>query len=474
MVGVHVVAVLAVTVILTGCATARYLPVLRADEIGACRTTVPERDVLVGVALSGGGSRAALFGSAGLEGLAGIRMPDGTPFIDKVAHVSSVSGGSLAATYYTLKKPGREVPVLNADGTLSEAYRAFFERAHTDLSQDFETALIWRQLLSFRWINSALAAQTLAEILRERLYGAARLEDVAAREKAGDSPGLIINTTLYNNGRRLAVTGLPSEAFDYDFFEDLERSLHERGRPVESSPYIRSRWKLLRPMTTIDLHVDPCGTSLAGVATASASFPPLIGPITMKVGDEEVYWHAGDGGLYENSGIESLLFLYLKQLQEKRSRRALIIAFDSSFPFSVGERQLLRRSLPFSLLTFDFSRIPSIMEERASTYQALFFRSLQMEGVFPDAQTVTIVFLRHSDAEWAADLSDLPAACRAEQPPLQTPDAVQTRLAEIPTRLVIQSACDRALLSTAAAKLVAAHRDRIVEFMSHPPASAAR
>jgi hypothetical protein len=474
MVWRHAVVALAVTIGLTGCATARYLPVNRADEIGACRTTVPERDLLVGVALSGGGSRAALFGTAGLEALAGIRMPDGTSFVDKVAHVSSVSGGSLAASYYTLKKPGREVPVLDTDGRLSDAYRAFFERARTDLSQDFETALIWRQLLSFRWINSALAAQTLAEILRERLYGTTRLEDVAAREKAGDSPGLIINTTLYNNGRRLAITMLPSEEFDYDFFEDLERSLHERGRPMESASYIRGRWKLLRPMTPIEIHVDPCGASLAGVATASASFPPLIGPITMKVGDEDVYWHTGDGGLYENSGIESLLFLYLKQLQEKRTKRALIIAFDSSFPFSVGEEQLRRRALPFSLLTFDFSRIPSIMEERASTYQALFFRSLQLEGVFPDAQTVTVVVLRHTDAEWAADLSDLPAACKAEQPPLQTPDGVKQRIAEIPTRLVILSACDRALLAGAATKLVAAHRDQILEFMSRPPASAAR
>ena len=93
--------------------------------------------------------------------------------------------------------------VLNADGTLSEAYRAFFEKYRAYLSQDFETSLIWHQLLSFRWLNSALAARTLAEILGERLYGTARLQDISAREEAGDRPGLIINTTLYNNGRRL-------------------------------------------------------------------------------------------------------------------------------------------------------------------------------------------------------------------------------------------------------------------------------
>ena len=188
----------------------------------------------------------------------------------------------------------------------------------------------------------------------------------------------------------------------------------------------------------------------------------------MKIGDEETYWHAGDGGLYENQGVEALILLYLKQLQLKRAKRTLIVVFDSSFPFSVGERRLLRRSLPFSLLTFDFSRIPSIMEERATTYQALFFQSLQIEGVIPDRRTITSIRLRHADAKWAADMSDLPPACKAERKPLRTPEEVRERIAEIPTRLVIASECDRQLLTSAAAKLVTEHRDAILEFVNRP------
>jgi predicted acylesterase/phospholipase RssA len=460
-----VTAGLIATIFLEGCASAHHITVQHADAIGACAVQVPERDLLLGVALSGGGSRAALFGAAALEALAGVRTADGASLIEQISHLSSVSGGSIAASYYALKKPSRDVPVLNADGALSDGYRTFFTQYRTDVSQDFETALIWRQLLSFRWVNSALAAQTLYEILKERLYGEARFADISAREKAGDSPGLVINTTLYNNGRRLAVTALPAEAFAYDFFEDLERSLQQRGRVMEPAPYIRERWKLLQPMTLIQINIDPCPARVAGAVTASASFPPLIGPLTMKIGEEEAYWHAGDGGLYENSGIESLLFLYLKQHQLKRTTRALVIAFDSSFPFSVGEQQLRRRSLPFSLLTFDFSRVPSIMEERATTYQALFFRSLQLEGVIPDAKTINVIVLRHTEAKWAADMSDLPPACKAEREPLKTPEAVRARIAEIPTRLVLPSECDHQLLVGAAGKLVAEHQGAILEFI---------
>jgi Patatin-like phospholipase len=468
MIGTRVALVLVGVVFLAGCASASYYTVKRVDTPGTCMTTVPERDLLLGVALSGGGSRAALFAEAGLEALAALRTSDGVSVIDQIAHLSSVSGGSLSASYYALKKPGRGVSVLNTDGSLSDAYRAFFDQYRAELSQDFETSLIWRQLLSFRWINSALAAKTLIEILEKKLYGQARIADLAAREKAGDIPGLIINTTLYNNGRRLAMTWLPSEAFEYDFFSDLERDLKREGRVMEPAPYIRERYKLLQPMTPVDLHADPCTVLLAAAATASASFAPLIGPSTMRIGDQEAYWHIGDGGLYENSGIESLLFLYLKQIQSKRAKRALIIALDSSFPFSVGEKQLLQRSLPFSLLNFDFTRIPSIMEERAITYQALFFRTLQLEGVFPDRKTFTVIALRHTDAKFAADMSDLPPACKAEVEPLKTPEEVADRIAQIPTRLGLSSECDRQLIYVSATKLVAEHRDEILEYLNRP------
>jgi hypothetical protein len=176
----------------------------------------------------------------------------------------------------------------------------------------------------------------------------------------------------------------------------------------------------------------------------------------------------GDGTLYENQGLEALLFVFLKQLQDQRARRALIIVFDSSFPFAEGERRLSRRAQPFSLWTYDYySRIPSIMEQRASTYQALFLRSLQLEGVFPDPQIVRVVHLRHADAAWQPNLSDLPAVCRTADPPLDPPTAVVEHIAEISTRFWLASACDRQLLA-AAAKVVAQHHQEIVAFLEGP------
>jgi len=65
-------------------------------------------------------------------------------------------------------------------------------------------------------------------------------------------------------------------------------------------------------------------------------------------------------------------------------------------------------------------------------------------------------------------MSDLPPTCKVEKEPLQPPAAEKARIAEIPTALDLASECDRQLLASAAAKVVAEHRDAILEFLSRP------
>ena len=466
---------LACALLATGCATAVAYRAPVASPQTTCVSPAPERDLVVGVALSGGGSRAALFGASGLEALAQVRAPGGASVLDQVTLLSSVSGGSVAASYFSMKKPSKETAVLGPDGALTDVYKAFFVDYKNTVSQNFESALLWRQIESFRWIlNPALAAQSLTELFTERLLGPVTFGDLSARDARGDSPRLIINTTLYNNGRRLAMTTLPPDTFRYDFFQDLHQSMAKQGKSAEYPPMLKQRWESILPLTPLDLKFDLCPVKVAGAVTGSASFPPVVGPITLSVGDEKQYWHIGDGGLYENSGTESLLIAFLKQLQAKKSRRALIIAFDSSYPFTVGYRKLTKRPEPWTLGSYDFSRIPGIMEERATAYMSLFYRSMQIEGVFPDNQAMRVIFLRHTDAQWKDDLSDLPQVCREESPPLDSPTAVVERIAEIPTRFKLTSECDRQLLMTAAAKVVAQNKQEIEDWLAGRPTPESR
>ncbi len=468
--GPRVVLSLACALVLTSCATPQVTRLEKATADPGCVTPASQRDAVVGVAFSGGGSRAAIFGAAGLEALGRLRAPQGGSVLEQVSYLSSVSGGGLAASYYALNKPVRETPVLGPDGTMTQAYQSFFADFNAKLAQNFQSALIRRQLGQFRFIfNSALAAQSLEEILEERLVGPATLGDLGVRERRGDSPRVIFNATLYNNGRRLMFTTLPPDAAQYDFVADLQRSLTKRGitRPVPE--IVKKRWWPLLPVSPLELEIDPCFVPVSMAVTASAAFPPLVGPITFTVGDELDYWHAGDGGLYENLGLETLMFLFLKQLQDHQARRALILSFNSSYPFSVGFRVLGRRSEPWTIFNYDFTRIPSVMEERATSYWSLFYRSLQLEDVFPDNTTLRVIFLNHDHAKWEDDLSDLPDACRNEKPPLTSPEEVQERIAEIATKFEMESECDRQLLHTAAAKVVAQNGQAIRDFLAGRP-----
>jgi predicted acylesterase/phospholipase RssA len=460
--------VAACALLLTGCASATPLLLPRAGSSTSCLTPAPDADLLIGIALSGGGSRAAVFGAAGLEALGRIRA-GGRSLLEETRYLSSVSGGSVAAAYYAANKPPREIPVLTPEGGYTKEYQEFFARYGERLSQNIEGALIWRQLSLFRWLNSALGARSLQEVLQAKLLGDTTLGALGARQMRGDIPALMFNASLFNDGRRLILTTMPQDVARYDVFADLRRAAASRRDIVEFVPLTQRMWEGLMAVTPLDLHVDPCPIRVAGAVAASASFPPLVGPITFRVDGEATYWHAGDGGLYENAGVETLAAVFLKKLQDGKAKRALIISLDSSYPFAVAERLLGRRSTPFSILSYDFSRIPGIMEQRAYAYHHLFIRALRLEGVVPDANTFRIVYLGHTDAPWRGDLTDLPEACRGHEGSLRTPLQITERLAEIPTRFKIMSECDRQLLVTSAAKVVAQSREEIEAFLAGEP-----
>jgi len=443
-------------------ATPLYTVKAASQEL-ECMTPAPDADVLVGLAVSGGGSRAALFAAAGLEALAKLRVgPEHRSLLEHVAYISSVSGGSLASAYFVVRKPTHETPVLTRDGEMTEEYRAFFTDFKKDMALDFESLVLRRQIFNLRPFNPAWTARSLFDIVDESL-GGMRFEGLARRQAQGDSPHLIVNTTLYNNGRRFIMSTLPGEASHYDVFPDLNRLPGTKKVDEEGERILRARWEMLLSVTPQALKWNLCPIRVAGAVAASMSFPPVVGPISFRVENTDQYWHMGDGGLADNTGAESLVMVFLKKLQERKARRAVIILLDSSFPFSIGGEVLNHRAEGFTFMSYDFSRIPSIMEERAMAYRSWFLRMAQRQGLISDQ--LRVITLRHTDAEWKEDMSDLPDSCRKEDVKWKLRKEIVARLAGIPTRLWLGSTCDRDLALIAAAKVVAQNEGNIKKFL---------
>lgn len=447
---------LAIGLTASGCVTSPVYTIKPSAGPPDCLQPSPDREVLLGLAVSGGGSRAALFAASAYEALGHLRVGSGNrSLLEQVSHISSVSGGSLASAYYVVHKPLREVPVLTSDGNLTEEYQAFFAGFKETMARDYEQPLLWKNIFHLRWANPAWTAISLRDVLEETYLGDFRLRDLAARQARGDSPNFLINTTLYNDGRRLVLSTLERDALRYDFVHDLQQKPGWEQMTPEAEQILRARWEDLQSRTPEDLKLDQCQVKVAMAVAASMSFPPIIGPITVGAEGEDQYWHIGDGGMSDNTGAESLVMTFLHQLQKGKSKRAVILVLDSSFPFDVGGASLNHRKEGFSFFDADYSRIPSIMEERSLAYRALFFRVAQQQKLFPDSVEVVVVRLKHTDAQWKEDLSDLPESCRKEGVDWKSPRDVTEHVSGVVTRLFLKSTCDQDLVAQAARKVIA-------------------
>jgi Patatin-like phospholipase len=472
---IFIAAMLSISVILTGCfAKIHELP-SQPETAEPLFAPLPDQDFMVGLAVSGGGSRAATFAAAALEALAELPVHIGTEqrsVLETVSYMSSVSGGSLATAYYVTKKPPRSEPILGADG-MTPRYREFFSAYKTVMQSDFQQRAVLRQLAFFRALNPTKLAYSLSEVWDNEFLGDITFAQLYEREQRGDIPRVILNGTVYNSGQRFAFTTLPASDFDYDFIELLTNELKKPNRPVpvtaEGMAIIEAGLKKASrqflPLSFERIGADYRNLPLSLAVATSASFPPVVGPVTYQVAGRPTYLHIGDGGLFDNLGTESLTTLFLKKIPQGSSKSGLIIVIDTSFPFDAGGPQLDKSEKGFEVFRDDPSRIVGIMEERANTYQTLLWHSLRTEGVvLPDFAHLRIEVLKHVDAEWTG-YDDLPEACRGDFLSTVTPAQIKQAVSEIPTLFKIKTPCHGALLQKAARKVVAQHRPRIVSFI---------
>lgn len=466
---------LSLSLTLTGCfAKIQRLPA-HTQNPSPVFAPLADQPTLVGVAVSGGGSRAATFASGALEALASYQVPEGThtqSFLETVTHMSSVSGGSLATAYYAMKKPGKDTPVLQGSA-LSTAYKHFFSDFQRDMQLNFQLRALSRQFLFFRAFNPTKSAFSFAEVWDTHFFDEQTFASLYEREQRGDAPHIIFNGTIYNTGRRLALTTLAPEDFRYNFVERLKEGFAQRGMVMshtgqqEFDRSLGMAKQQFMPQTFDELGIDHHTLPISIAVATSASFPPVVGPVTYQAKGQDHYTHVGDGGLFDNLGTESLTTLFLNKIPNDRlsNKRGLIVVIDSSFPFSAGEQALNHNTKGFQVFQNDPARIVGIMEARANAYQTMLWQSLRSQDSFlPDYNHLRIVILRHIDAKWERGYDDLPEACRSMFPISVTPKDIRIAVSQIPTLFKIENECDGALLIEAGRQAVHQQRELLDRF----------
>ena len=283
----------------TGCAHWPATP--RLERAGApgyrlAEVTRPGQsdDMLVVLAISGGGMRAAALGYGVLEELRRTEvMVNGVKrrLLDEVDVISAVSGGTLPATYYGLR-----------------GEKTFEEFEAKVLSRNLEIELAQRIILNpknwFRLPSGTFGKSDLfAELYDETVFDHATFGDL----KRANGPFVIINGTDVTSGARFSYT--------QDYFDAICGDLSKvtLGRAIATSTALPP---LLTPIT-LENRGGTCGRKAPAwqaAAEAAIGESETPGRVLLRAralqayeNPARPYLHLFDGGLSENLGLAEVL-----------------------------------------------------------------------------------------------------------------------------------------------------------------------
>jgi predicted acylesterase/phospholipase RssA len=422
---------------------------LERTRVDECARPHPEhsRKEVFGVALSGGGSRAAVFGAAALEALWEHGL------VGEISHISSVSGGSLAAAYFVANKPACEEAASQVEN--KACWREFFAEFQDAMRQDY----LWSTFLQNSLLNpnratsSTRRVTSFQELADRRFLHGKTFGELKPGGPASDTlerPVLLINATSYDDSRRFVFSNLcfPESGEDETLGSIGPGEL--RDEPLKRKALCAktfSRVGCTRPV--------PSDFPLSLAVANSAAFPFAFGPLAMEIPpscgvSETEYWHLGDGGLIDNTGTETLGEIVLRELQAGRLERSLNLSVDAgkrAMPDTLREKNLrmwTRRAFRF----FDMP-LP-----RGDAYHEIFW-----EAVRRDAATEGVSIEAIKLDYMMAGLDQWPDSCgkkekgQGRERDAEIRAAIRAHVANIGTSLSI-SECDADLMEAAAHKVV--------------------
>jgi len=377
-----------------------------------CSPTASDATI-IGVALSGGGSRASVYGAAALE----ILAEEG--ILQRADYLSSVSGGGFPAAYYALNQPQPCV----SDETDTICEREDFATFKTAMRHDFLAAMTYRQMAKPNRISSPTRRlSSLQDVLDGEFIGGAEFGDLPK------SPVLLINGARYDDARRFVFSNVAIPEAESDLGQFSQSTLRTAS--------------FSQPGCT---RATPADFSLALAIAISAGFPPLLGPAAIEMretctGGEPRFWHLGDGGILDNTGVETIEDFALRGATSGQATKQVLILSIDAGRSSTPDEMMQQRNL--KLWTTDPGRVVDIVGKRAEAY-----RQVALEQLAKDANvSFTTIRLRYTDAR----LEHWPASCAAREARGET---MQAALASVPTNLRI-TPCDADLMELAAQDVV--------------------
>ena len=276
-----------------------------------------KNEPLIVLAASGGGTRAAVYTAAVLEGLARQGKAG------NVVLGSGVSGGGAALAYFA---GHRKALVAGEAG----AWDRYFQTMTQPFIQD-----VLQRSNEWRMVSSGRLGMLLSESFKRRWnLPADRNELVDVSDM-----GLIFNTSLAGHFER------PKEAQGSEPLYVIEPTFRDKATKSTLAGGRLLLTNLSFPKALVSKPLEPDATlallpviirspqlRLEDAAALNANFPPVFSNAAIDVGERIRYW-VTDGGAVDNRGMEMLLYavrLALETITDEQLPRLHIVVADAS------------------------------------------------------------------------------------------------------------------------------------------------
>ena len=395
---------LPLAMLMAGCATYgrivnQPLPAQAAHQSGYGMRDAPQDgrrdDITLGLAFSGGGSRAAALAYGVLLELRDTRIGvDGERrLLDEVDAISAVSGGSFTAAYYGL----------HGDTTFRDFEPGFLRR---DLTADVVQSI----LNPLRWFSNEGRSTAAAALYDSTIFKGATFADL---QRAG-GPLIVINASDLEGGTRFAFL---QEHFDL-LCSDL------RSYPVANAVAASSAVPVMFEPLVLENHA---GCAPPPLPRASDDAPQLQQVIEglRAYADKQArhYVHLADGGLTDNLGLRAFqetvdlaggLRPFLGKIGLAPNRHLVLLSVDASGHAAAGLG--LEARAPSLLRAVDVMSDVQLHRYNAATLQQMHDSMQRWAGEVstPERQVharlVTVALRDLPDAEERARLGRVPTS----------------------------------------------------------------
>jgi NTE family protein len=289
------IALLSCGLLLTGCVGYRAVnqPLEKVDPSHGYRPTNAEAfrergDILIYIAFSGGGTRAAAFAYGVLEALRDTEIViDGKSrrLLDEVDTLSGVSGGSFPAAYY---------------GLFGD--RIFEEFEPRFLRRNIQGAIIWRVFWPWNTVALMTPWRSRSDIAKGIYHGSVFGKATFAELEAARGPKVYVNATDLSSGQRFV--------FNQAYFDEICSDLSQL--PIAYAVAASSAVPALLSPVTFQSRAGSCGYELPdfileGLDTRRSDprrYQAAFGFAQFTDTDRQ-YLHLVDGGISDNLGLRA-------------------------------------------------------------------------------------------------------------------------------------------------------------------------